>query len=82
MQVAANCELILEATSEGISLDDVEVRLARREERRMWDALVDTRNYPGFQRFVAFAKLREWRGSWFGLAGWQSVAFKNLRRAR
>jgi len=62
---------------EGFSLSEVGVRLAAREERPVWDALMDERHYLGFRRFAAHAGLRyvaEWCGRWLALAGWRREA--------
>ena len=54
------------------------MRLAKREGRPRWDALVDGHHCLGFRRFAGRGLRRafEWRGHWVGLGGWQSGAFK------
>ena len=81
MDVKARMEAhpVLARRPEGFSLSEVEVRLATREERLVWDALMDARHYLGFRRFAAHAGLRyvaEWRGQWLALAGWQGGAYR------
>ena len=75
---------IFTATPEGFSLTEVVVRLARPEEHRKWDALVDAQHYLGFKRFAGrgLRYIAEWRGLWIALAGWQSGAFKSRHRDR
>ena len=75
---------IFTVTPEGFSLTEVVVRLARPEEHRKWDALVDAQHYLGFKRFAGrgLRYIAEWRGLWIALAGWQSGAFKSRHRDR
>ena len=72
---------IFQSTPDGFHLHDVSVRLARPDERRRWDALMDQHHYLGFKRFAGLG-LRyvfEWRGDWLGLAGWQSAPLSAAR---
>ena len=57
---------------------EVEVRPARPDERRRWDALMDEHHYLGFRQFAGrgLRHVAVWRGRWVALAGWQSGAFK------
>ena len=67
-----------------VSLREVEVRPARADERRRWDALMAARHYPGFRQFAGrgLRHVAVWRGHWLALAGWQSGAFKCAPRDR
>ena len=62
----------------GFHIRDVTVRLARPDERRRWDKLMNQHHHLGFKRFAGRGKryVFEWRGHWVGLAGWQSGAFR------
>ena len=85
VKVRMEAHPVLAKRPEGFSLSEVEVRLATREERLVWDALMDARHYLGFRRFAAHAGLRyvaEWRGQWLALAGWQGGAYKCRPRDR
>ena len=69
---------IFSGSPDGFHLRDVSVHLARPDERRRWDALMNEHHYLGFKRFAGRG-LRydfEWRGQWVDLTGWQSGAFK------
>ena len=68
----------------GFSLSEVEVRLAKPEERPLWDALMDEHHYLGFRRLAArgLRYVAVWRGRWLGLAAWQNGAFKCRPRDR
>ena len=57
---------------------EVEVRPARADERRRWDALMDEHHYLGFRQFAGrgLRHVAVWRGHWLALVGWQSGAFK------
>ena len=63
---------------------EVEVRLARADERRRWDALMDQHHYLGFRQFArrGLRHVAVWRGQWVALLGWQSGAFKCAPRER
>ena len=63
---------------EGFSLSEVEVRLARPEERPLWDALMDEHHYLGFRRLAGrgLRYVATFGGRWLGLAAWQNGAFK------
>ncbi len=63
---------------EGFSLSEVDVRLARPEERPLWDALMNKHHYLGFRRLAGrgLRYLATFRGHWLGLAAWQNGAFK------
>ena len=58
-------------------LQGVTVRLARPDERRRWDDLMDQRHYPGFEQFAGrgLRYVAEWNGRWLALPGWQTGAF-------
>ena len=66
------------------SLEEVEVRLARPDERVKWDALVRENHYLEFKRFAGrgLRYVVAWRGRWLALAGWQTGAFKCRPRDR
>ena len=61
-----------------VVVGEVEVRLARADERRRWDALMDQHHYLGFRQFAGrgLRHVAVWRGQWVALLGWQSGAFK------
>ncbi len=63
---------------EDFSLEAVEVRLARPDERVKWDALVRENHYLEFKRFAGrgLRYVVACRGRWLALAGWQTGAFK------
>ena len=63
---------------------EVEVRPARPDERRRWDALMAGRHYLGFRQFAGrgLRHVAVWRGHWLALVGWQSGAFKCAPRDR
>ena len=67
-----------------VVIGEVEVRLARPEERRRWDALMDRHHYLGFRQFAGrgLRHVAVWRGHWLALVGWQSGAFKCAPRDR
>ena len=77
-------EPLPDATPAGFSLDEVEVRLARPDERIKWDVLMDQHHYLGFKRFAGrgLRYVAEWRGRWIALAGWQAAALKCAARDR
>ena len=68
----------------GFSLSDVEIRLARPQERPLWDSLMDERHYLGFQRLAArgLRYVASFGDRWLGLAAWQNGAFKCAPRDR
>ncbi len=68
----------------GFSLSDVEIRLARPQERPLWDSLMDERHYLGFQRLAArgLRCVASFGDRWLGLAAWQNGAFKCAPRDR
>ena len=61
-----------------VVVGEVEVRLARPDERRRWDALMDQHHYLGFRQFAVrgLRHVAVWCGHWLALLGWQSGAFK------
>ena len=67
-----------------VVVGEVEVRPARPDERRRWDALVDEHHYLGFKQFAGrgVRHVAVWRGRWLALVGWQSGAFKCAPRDR
>ena len=67
-----------------VVVGEVEVRPARADERRRWDALVDEHHYLGFRQFAGrgVRHVAVWRGHWLALLGWQSGAFKCAPRDR
>ncbi len=69
---------------EDFSLEEVEVRLARPDERVRWDALVRENHYLEFKRFAGrgLRYVVAWRDRWLALAGWQTGAFKCRPRDR
>ena len=75
---------IFTATPEGFALADVVVRLARPDEYRKWDELVNQHHGLGFKRFAGrgLRYIVEWCARWIALAGWQSGAFKSRHRDR
>ena len=58
-------------------LREVTVRLARPDERRRWDDLMDERHYLGFKQFAGrgLRYVAEWNGRWLALPGWQTGVF-------
>ena len=67
-----------------VVVGEVEVRLARPDERRRWDALMDRHHYLGFRQFAGrgLRHVALWCGWWLALIGWQSGAFKCAPRDR
>ena len=67
-----------------VVVDEVEVRLARPDERRRWDALMDQHHYLGFRQFAGrgLRHVAVWFGHWLALLGWQSGAFNGAPRGR
>ena len=59
-------------------LADVVLRLARDDERREWDQLMDTQHYLGFRQFAGrgLRYVAEWHGRWLALLGWQTGVFQ------
>ena len=59
-------------------LADVVLRLARDDERREWDQLMDAQHYLGFRQFAGrgLRYVAEWRGRWLALLGWQTGVFQ------
>jgi predicted transposase YbfD/YdcC len=59
-------------------LADVVLRLARDDERREWDQLMDTLHYLGFRQFAGrgLRYVAEWHGRWLALLGWQTGVFQ------
>ena len=66
-------EPLIRIASASFSLSEVVVRLARPDERVLWDALMDRHHYLGFKRFAGrgLRYVAEWRGQWLALAGWR-----------
>lgn len=77
-------ETFFKAPPEGFSLKEVQVRLARPQERVKWDQQVHRHHYLGFKRFAGrgLRYIVQWRKKWLALAGWQSGAFKCRHRDR
>ena len=69
---------------EGHSLSEVEVGLARPEERPLRDAQVVEHHYLGFRRLAGrgLRYVATFGGRWLGLAAWQNGAFKRGPRDR
>ena len=67
-----------------VVVGEVEVRLARPDERRRWDALMDRHHSLGFRQFAGrgLRHVALWCGHWLALMGWQSGAFKCAPRDR
>ena len=67
-----------------VVVGEVEVRPARADERRRWDALIAEHHYLGFRQFAGrgLRHVAVWRGHWLALVGWQSGAFKCAPRDR
>ena len=61
---------IFPGSPDGFHLRDVSVRLARPDERRRWDALMNQHHYLGFKRFAGrgLRYVFEWRGHWRALS--------------
>ena len=59
-------------------LADVVLRLARADERREWDQLMDAQHYLGFRQFAGrgLCYVAEWRGRWLALLGWETGVFQ------
>ncbi len=75
---------IFEAQPIDFNLPDIEVRLARPDERVGRDTVVTACHYPGFKGFAGRG-LRHvvlWRGQWVAVAGWQTGAFNHAPRDR
>ncbi len=72
------------APPEGFVLSEVEVRLAKPEERPLWDALMDQHHYLGFRRLAGrgLRYVATFGDRWLGLAAWQNGAFKCRPRDR
>ena len=60
------------------SVKEVNVRLARPDERRRWDATMAEQHPLGFRGFAGrgLRYVAEYQGCWLALIGWQSGAFK------
>ena len=84
MTASAKYETFFQVAPKGFSLNQVQVRLARPDERLKWDQRVDQHHYLGFKRFAGrgLRYIVEWRKKWLALAGWQSGAFKCRHRDR
>ena len=69
---------------EGFSLSEVAVRLARPEERPLWDALMDEHHDLGFRRLAGrgLRYVATFEDHCLGLAAWQNGAFKCAPRDR
>ena len=67
-----------------VVVGEVEVRPARPDERRRWDAFMAEHHYLGFRQFAGrgLRHVAVWRGHWLALVGWQSGAFKCAPRDR
>ena len=67
-----------------VVVGEVAVRLARPDERRRWDALMDRHHSLGFRQFAGrgLRHVALWCGHWLALVGWQSGAFKCAPRDR
>ena len=63
---------------------EVTVRLARPDEVRKWNALMNESHYLGFRQFAGrgLRYVAEHEGKWVALAGWQVGAFKCRPRDR
>ena len=63
---------------------EVVVRVARPDEVRKWNALMNENHYLGFRQFAGrgLRYVAEYEGKWIALAGWQSGAFKCRPRDR
>ncbi len=72
------------APPEGFCLSEVKCRLARPDERPLWDALMNQHHYLGFRRLAGrgLRYIATFRGQWLGLAAWQNGAFKCQPRDR
>ena len=60
------------------ALEEVIVRLARPDEHREWDRLVNELHYLGFRQFAGrgLRYIAEWRGQWVALLGRQTGVFQ------
>ena len=60
------------------ALEEVIVRLARPDEHREWDGLMNELHYLGFRQFAGrgLRYIAEWRGQWVALLGWQTGVFQ------
>ena len=69
---------------DGFCLSEVAVRLAKPEERPVWDGVMDAHHYLGFRRLAGrgLRYVATFRGQWLGLAAWQNGAFKCAPRDR
>ena len=67
-----------------LSVKNVNVRLARPDERRRWDATMAEHHPLGFRGFAGrgLRYIAEYQGCWLALLGWQSGAFKCRPRDR
>ena len=56
----------------------VTLRLARPDERRRWDALMDQHHPLGFKQFAGrgLRYVAVWQGKWLALLGWQTGVFQ------
>ena len=65
-------------SEEPVVVQEVVVRLARPDERLLWDELMDAHHPLGFKQFAGrgLRYVAEWRGEWLALLGWQSGAFQ------
>ena len=57
---------------------EVTLRLARPDERRRWDALMDRHHPLGFKQFAGrgLRYVAVWQGEWLALLGWQTGVFQ------
>ncbi len=57
---------------------EVTLRLARPDERRRWDALMDQHHPLGFKQFAGrgLRYVAIWQGEWLALLGWQTGVFQ------
>ncbi|MCY4597144.1 MAG: DUF4338 domain-containing protein, partial [Bryobacterales bacterium] len=57
---------------------EVTLRLARPDERRRWDALMDRHHPLGFKQFAGrgLRYVAVWKGEWLALLGWQTGVFQ------
>ena len=65
-------------------LEQVEVRLAQREERGRWDSVMDQQHYLGMRGMVgeSLRYVAEFQGAWVALLGWSAAALKCGARDR
>ena len=73
-----NMSDIFSDSPDGFHVRNVTVRLARPDERRRWDRLMNQHHHLVFKRFAGrgIRYVFEWRDHWVGLADWQSGAFR------